>query len=84
MADPKITDGECPRCSSREIYLTENGIGGAEFTFVRRISLGSKSTTMETYLCTRCGYFENYIANQKHLDQISKLALWVKVPRSDR
>ena len=75
----KMKNGACPQCDSKEVYETENGIGGSEITFIKRGRFGLMATTMLSYLCVKCGYFENYITNEKHLDEISKSGRWIKV-----
>jgi hypothetical protein len=71
--------GVCPKCGSQSVYLMENGIGAAEFQYIRGVGFGMSSTDFECYLCTACGYFENYVNRRKHLEKIERKGEWKRV-----
>ena len=79
-----MKDGVCPKCGSREIYYKildshyARMLGGA--LFVKESLLGPKIATIEIFACGDCGYMENYIAYNSHLDEIRKS--WSPVPGS--
>ena len=76
--------GQCPKCGSRNIYCAENAfqqtmmqmpLGGA--------ADGTASVAIMDYVCTECGFYEQYIQNRDVLRKIPELAAkgkrWSKV-----
>lgn len=64
--------GFCPKCSSRELYITptvdqlnEGTLGGP---------LEGKYEPFMLYVCTDCGYTERYIVNPARLQELKKKA----------
>lgn len=71
--------GICPKCGAVSVYRSQDGIGSAEFHFIRKGGFGGSSTAFDCYLCTACGYFENYVSNREHLENIEKKGFWARV-----
>ena len=65
-----MRDGKCPKCSSTTVYTKQGGVGDTHIhvhtTFV------SLPVEVVSYVCTTCGYFENYITNRDKLDDVAK------------
>ncbi len=72
--------GICPKCNSSSVYCLEDGIGSAEFHYIRRGGFGWSSTSFDCYLCSTCGYFENYVNKRDHLETIEQKGNWKRVP----
>jgi predicted nucleic-acid-binding Zn-ribbon protein len=65
-----MRDGICPKCGNATIFCKERGMG---FDYAIKIDrLFPTSPKLFTFICTTCGYFENYIAAPKVLEQIAK------------
>ena len=65
------TMGKCPKCLSENVFV-KNG-DGVGFDVMLKVGLGfGMRSTVEwlTYLCTDCGYFENYLTKQDWLQEI--------------
>ena len=63
---------ECPKCKSTNIFVrSPMGVGWGAF-----LKVGVSKNSMEstggwaTYLCTDCGYFENYLTQEDWLTKI--------------
>jgi predicted nucleic-acid-binding Zn-ribbon protein len=79
-----MRNGECPKCSSHEIYTSDEdgeGFGGDESS---SLNCGLDSTDKwRTYLCANCGYYENYLTDKDMIANIvaqrRKMKSWKKV-----
>jgi hypothetical protein len=40
-----------------------------------------RMSSLNSYVCTSCGYMEHYIAEQAVLDEIAQAGRWARVPR---
>ena len=62
---------QCPKCSSGDIFKKHGeGIGWRNEIYVG-LGFGMQATKdWQTYLCTNCGYFENYLTNKDWLTKI--------------
>ncbi len=75
-----LKSGKCPKCGSNEIYTT-CGLGKRG----ERVQFAISSMTwflLDTYICTNCGQFEEYIndADLKNEKAITKIKeTWNKV-----
>jgi predicted nucleic-acid-binding Zn-ribbon protein len=61
---------ECPKCKSTNVFMKQNGIG---WTGGLLVGLGFGMIgpgDWVTYLCTSCGYFENYVTQHDWLTKI--------------
>jgi len=70
--------GRCPKCGSADVFARRNGIGqDGGSVFLYGLSLVTLPTTIESYVCTGCGYFENYVADGGKLSKVTRR--WDKV-----
>ena len=58
-----IKTGKCPVCGSGEVYDNRNSLLGSERKYIT-ISPVYKFT-VDTYLCTNCGYFKEFIRDSE-------------------
>ena len=75
-----MKNGTCPKCGLATIYSKTEGLKysamrGVVFVETGRMVMASPATA---YVCTTCGYFENYITDQNKLSEVLKH--WQKVP----
>jgi predicted nucleic-acid-binding Zn-ribbon protein len=79
--------GICLKCGSKEVYqcyVPAYG-GGIRWEGCNHINLTTQWSCEPTrewvsYICTNCGYYENYILDRKVLELVKKPEnLWVKV-----
>ena len=70
--------GLCPKCQTPTVYRKLNGInyGGNAGVFVYTSWLTAASM-VETLICTRCGYFETYVVDERKMAEITNT--WEKV-----
>lgn len=74
-----MTDGQCPRCNTSNVFVAESGIGiQRDATSNLRMGGGMFDGTMpirvKDYVCTNCGFWESYINDQDILAKIVDLA----------
>jgi len=73
-----MRNGFCSKCSSATVYSKAGGVGisdnGQIHVYTGRIS---KAVPYVSFVCTTCGYFENYIADRDKLADVAKN--WAKV-----
>ena len=55
----------CPKCQSHEIAIIEGGT--FKGNMYNTITTGLSTIYMTRYVCTSCGFTENYVENQKDL-----------------
>lgn len=72
-----MKDGKCPRCYSTDVYHKINGIISGDKKVYVRVSILSPATDKITYVCSSCGYYENYILDKGILNKIKEK--WNKV-----
>jgi len=66
----------CPKCQSPNVFVCDGGVGWDVYLLVT--ATGSMDIIeWETYLCTDCGYFENYVTDNDYLQKI-KDGRWEK------
>jgi hypothetical protein len=74
--------GICLKCSTATVYEAENGVvSEVGISLLIQATTGSRSvsgTTVHTYVCTSCGYLENYLTPLRFED-VKKSAAWKKV-----
>lgn len=73
-----MKSGQCPKCSSRDVFSNTN----RKFPALNTMTIGSgnfgnRYAFLDTYVCARCGYVENYVAKQEDLNYIKQE--WTKV-----
>lgn len=63
----------CVKCKSDTVMVRHQGVGPGVKLMVSGVGFGMRSTEdWETYLCTTCGYFENYLTKREWLDKIQQ------------
>jgi predicted nucleic-acid-binding Zn-ribbon protein len=73
--------GRCPKCETSNVYMKHKGVmsggGGAPVghTFIDVSSFSSAH--FDSYVCTNCGYVENYVSDTGKLGKIAEK--WDKV-----
>ena len=75
-----MKNGQCPKCKSSNVFKSKDGfsMGGHSVTLaIFSGSLGSMPASCDSYVCTECGYFENYIISKDRLQEVQKN--WTKV-----
>lgn len=66
----------CPKCQHSEIAIIEGGT--FKGNTYNSITMTLKVIYLTRYVCTKCGYCENYVEDQDDLESIKK-----KFTRSD-
>ncbi len=79
-----MKNGQCPKCNSREIYVSADGGGIGEGFRVSVLNESSMVPTRhwQTFLCVACGYYENYLLDEGKIAKIvedPQKAGWKKV-----
>ena len=80
MPDKSLRAGKCPKCGSAEIYTDKDYTKSSERMTIPVIAW--KRIFFDIYVCTNCGYFEEFIADKdiKDDDVITKIKKnWKKV-----
>lgn len=67
-----MKNGQCPKCNSREIYVSLKGGGVGDGFSVNVLDGESMVPThkWQTLLCVDCGYYENYLLDEVKIAQI--------------
>jgi len=58
----------CPKCHNSEIAIIEGG--GFKGNIYNHISFGLSTIYLTRYVCTHCGFTENYVDDPKDLQKI--------------
>ncbi len=75
-----MKNGKCIKCNSATIYTIRNGATyGGRIGAIKTDPTQSELVDYITYLCTTCGYFENYVDDQKILQKVISNKNWQKV-----
>ncbi len=62
---------QCPKCNSTDVFVSDGpGVGWDLSLEVSRDGSMYPTQEWETYLCTNCGYFENYLTKQDWLAEV--------------
>ena len=72
-----MKNGQCPKCNSSDVFNKERGVLYGTGLVISTGGLGLPSQEFESYVCTNCGYFENYIVDQAKLIQVKEK--WTRV-----
>lgn len=73
-----MLNGKCTHCGSDQVFRCLNGIvTGDKHVYVRNISRLTPGSNRMTYICTRCGYYENFLNDEALLKKIP--GKWEKV-----
>ena len=68
---PNMKKGNCIKCGSREVYVSE-GMWGQYGSFLSNtipVALLSNAV-LQNYVCTDCGYVESYVKERTKLEKI--------------
>jgi predicted nucleic-acid-binding Zn-ribbon protein len=60
----------CPKCQSPNVFVSKDGVGFDWKIKIRTDAGMAPTMNWETYLCTDCGYFENYLIENEWLGKI--------------
>ena len=72
--------GLCPKCQTPTVYRRLNGISsgsGMNGSVYVHTSWITSPSPVESLICTRCGYFENYVVDERKMAEITNT--WEKV-----
>ena len=72
-----MRNGKCSKCGSTTVYAQSKGVGGVNGVELT-IGIFARAVNVTSFVCTTCGYFENYIADTKKLAEVAQK--WPKVP----
>jgi len=74
-----MKNGICPKCGNATVYTMNNGVSFSPMSGVCFVRTGgaTMASAATSYVCSRCGYFENYIADANKLTSVAKA--WQKV-----
>ncbi len=67
-----MKNGTCPKCGSSNVFMNEKGIYWHDGMRVNTGSTNWGSPKYESYICTDCGFFENYIIDAKELTRVAQ------------
>lgn len=65
------------KCGTPTVYRKLNGIGDGGGGVYVRTSWLTAASPVEHLICTRCGYFESYVVDERKMSEITKS--WEKV-----
>jgi predicted nucleic-acid-binding Zn-ribbon protein len=72
-----VEHGQCPKCDSSEVYCRRGGMAAESGVY---LVIGFLNyLEIQTYVCTNCGYIENYTADKSHLRDIVRSPKWNRV-----
>ena len=60
----------CPKCPNSEIAIIEGG--AFKGNIYNTLSFGLSTVYLTRYVCTNCGYTENYVDDPKDLQKIKE------------
>ena len=70
--------GLCVKCGTPTVYRKWDGIyQGTARVYVNTGQWMIAPTPVDCYVCTRCGYFENYVVDDRKMAEITKT--WEKL-----
>ncbi len=74
-----MRSGLCPKCQTPTVYRKRQGIsiGGSNGQVHVHTSWVVAGSPVESYVCSRCGYFENYILDDRKMSEVANT--WEKV-----
>ncbi|MGQ4646671.1 hypothetical protein [Lyngbya aestuarii] len=68
-----MKNGQCPKCGSRHVYANTN----RKSIPLNTITVGAQKASnryafLDTYVCTTCGYVENYLSKTQDLSYVQE------------
>ena len=73
-----MKNGICPKCGSTTVYSLANGITGQGGKVYLKMGAINYPVNSQSFACSSCGYFENYINDPTRQAEIAQK--WFKVP----
>jgi predicted nucleic-acid-binding Zn-ribbon protein len=67
---------QCPKCQSKEVFTNDN-IGKFGYRNTLQVSIFQR-IAVATYICTNCGYFEEYASESAKVKLDSLKKVWKK------
>lgn len=83
-----MKNGICLKCDSPTVYVSEMGFQQERYLMPLGGMLdGVMPVTRRNYVCTNCGYFEEYLVERAALEKIAEMAKnekrgWLQVFKS--
>ena len=80
----ELRSGYCPKCKTPTVYRKWDGIyQGTQRVYVTTGNWIVVPSPVDCYICTRCGYFEQYVAaDAQKMSEITNS--WEKVSKPDQ
>ena len=77
----EMKNGKCLKCGSTTVYSLANGVvpGGHVREYIQMDGMYSAADVL-SFLCTTCGYYENYVTDAKKLSAVA--GKWPQVPHT--
>lgn len=75
-----MRNGICPKCGTASVFIKKRGTGFGAGVHVDTGGMMKVTSEFTSYVCTTCGYFENYITDEGKLRQV--MEKWDQVPPS--
>jgi hypothetical protein len=75
-----MQNGTCSHCGAETVYMKKNGmqIGESNGIYIYA-SAAAYMCNIHSYVCTSCGYFENFLAEPEFLQKIAQSERWTRV-----
>jgi hypothetical protein len=75
-----MKNGLCPKCGTASVFSKPDGVKFSAMQGVAFVHTGgsTRATPAMSYVCTNCGYFENYLLDPAKLAQVAQT--WEPVP----
>jgi hypothetical protein len=77
-----MKNGFCSKCGTASVFEKPEGVKFSAMQGVAFVNTGgpTRGTPAMSYVCTNCGYFENYLLDPHKLAQVEQT--WHQVPAS--
>ena len=78
-----MRSGKCPKCNSTNVFMNKRGIdygggwGWLEIWMGSPDEASNRQSDCDSYICSDCGYFENYIVDKEILHEVQ--TKWTRV-----
>lgn len=66
-----MRSGTCMRCGSKTVYSKTNGVNSSGGIYVYTGAI-TRVVPFVTFMCSTCGYFENYVADARKLEEVAQ------------
>ena len=75
-----MKNGRCPKCGSTTVHYRPGGLGFGNQNMIYVYADKNLASSTVSYVCTACGYFEEYLTDKDALALVA--AKWSKVRAS--